>query len=216
MWSEAVCADAEKEYTKTISGILETAGARFIAARRMENVSRNLMINISLSSCYVIFATFVSASLPLDDVLNFFLTAFAVFFSLIILVASVLHFSEDYGRFAEQFHRSALELKEIERISRPQEKNHELIHRIIFSYNNTLQKYSINHLQEDYDMHRAQNPEKYSYISESERRKFKRAFYRHSNKIKYFFVFISIVFIAFVGGVLFKYFGSNYIIIPRP
>lgn len=201
-----MCTEVEKEYKKTISGMLETAGARFIAARRMENVSRNLMINISLSSCYVIFATFVVASLPLNDTLNFFLTAFAVFFSLIILVASVLHFSEDYGRFAEQYHRSALELKEIERTSRHQVMNQELIQAIILDYNKTLQKYSINHLQEDYDMHRAQNPEKYNYLSDSERKKFIRIFNLHSNRVQYFFVLISAVFVIFVGGVLFVHF----------
>ena len=89
-----------------------TAGCRFIAAKRLANHDKKLTRVTALASSYVIGLTilpyFMKLSMQIADLYNLV----TVGLSIVILVSSLLQYSNGDVVNAEQHHRSALEINE--------------------------------------------------------------------------------------------------------
>src|SRR5882762_8550877 len=95
-----------------LKSLKSTAGARFIAAARLEARDRRLTRVTAFTSTYVILLTifpyFIKLPTPITDMFNLI----TVGLSVVILVSSLLQYSSGDILNAEQHHRSGLEINE--------------------------------------------------------------------------------------------------------
>jgi hypothetical protein len=99
------------------------------------------------------------------------LNLITVVFTIIILVSSLLQYSSGDVVSAEQHHRAGLEMSEIARelaIALPSITTQELIH-MSQRYSATLQKYSINHDDVDFQRYQMEKPDDYPWLTWCER-----------------------------------------------
>lgn len=149
----------------------QTAGSRFIAAKRLEARDRALTRMAAFASAYVIILTvlpyFIDIPTRNVDLINLFTVALA----LIVLVASLYQYSNGDIVNAEQHHRSGLELNEIRRELELRDSNITVpeLDELTRRYNLVLQKYSINHDQIDYLKLQLDRPEDYPWIKTAQR-----------------------------------------------
>jgi preprotein translocase subunit SecY len=90
-----------------------TAGCRFDAAKRLQFHDRQLTWLTALSSAYLILLTVLPYFFKLPTEAADTLNAFTVFYSVVILVSSLIQYSTGDVVNAEQHHRSALEINEL-------------------------------------------------------------------------------------------------------
>lgn len=160
-----------EEIDKLLDSIKTTAGNRFNAAKRLEARDRHITWLTAISSVYVIFLTVLPyiCKFPKDvtDILNLAV----IFFSIIILVSSLIHNSNKDAVNAEQHHRSALEINELYRDVKvaadlSQESQ---IKEVVQRYNSILQKYSLNHDDIDYMRYQLERPEQFPWLTRRKR-----------------------------------------------
>jgi hypothetical protein len=152
---------------KLLKSFKSTSGSRFNAAKRLENHDKRLTRLTAFASAYVIILTifpyFFKLTTGIADLYNFV----TVVFSIVILVSSLLQYSSNNIVNAEQHHRSALEINELQRqllvlgdSPKPEELS-EFTNR----YNAILQKYSVNHDTVDYRQYLLERPEENPWLT---------------------------------------------------
>jgi hypothetical protein len=151
---------------RLVKALKETAGSRFIAAKRLEEHDKRLTRLTAFTSAYIIALTilpyFVKLPAHVVDVSNLITVAFAV----VILVASLLQYSSGDVVNSEQHHRSALEINEIRRLLlAEQTMTQEVLVDFTNRYNAVLQKYSINHDDLDYRRFQLERPNEYRWLT---------------------------------------------------
>jgi hypothetical protein len=150
-----------------------TAGSRFNAAKRLEGRDKRLTRLTAFTSAYVIALTVLPYFMKLhpDVADNFNLITIA--FSIIILVSSLLQYSNGDVVNAEQHHRSALEISELRREMRfgfeDSPMNGVKLKAFSDRYSAILQKYSINHDDIDYLKYQLERPEEFPWVKCVER-----------------------------------------------
>ncbi|MET4216080.1 preprotein translocase subunit SecG [Bradyrhizobium sp. LB14.3] len=152
---------------KLLHGLKSTSGSRFNAAKRLAAKDRALTRVTAITSAYLIILTafpyFIKVPLQVADNLNFI----TIVFSIVILVSSLLQYSSGDVVSAEQHHRAGLEMSEITRelsIKLDAIQEPELLE-LAARYNATLQKYSINHEDVDFQRYQTENPERYPWFT---------------------------------------------------
>jgi len=149
-----------------VKALKETAGSRFIAAKRLEEHDKRLTRLTAFTSAYIIALTilpyFIKLSPQVADVSNLITVAFA----LVILVASLLQYSSGDMVSAEQHHRSALEINEIRRLLLAQQTlTQDVLVDFTNRYNAVLQKYSVNHDDLDYRRFQLERSNEYPWLT---------------------------------------------------
>lgn len=152
---------------KLLHSLKSTSGSRFNAAKRLAAKDRALTRVTAFTSGYLIILTafpyFVKVPTEVADILNFVTIAF----SIVILVSSLLQYSSGDVVSAEQHHRAGLEMSEIARELRIKLENLQVsdLTDLTNKYSATLQKYSINHDDVDFQRYQIENPEYYSWLT---------------------------------------------------
>lgn len=148
-----------------MANMRSTAGSRFAAAKRLERRDRSLTALTAFASGYIIILTVLPYILRtparLSDQINLATVAIAV----VILVSSLLQYSRADIANAEQYHRSALELKELRREIKALSDKIDSQKFLEYSskYSRVLEKYSVNHDDVDYLRYKIENPERYGF-----------------------------------------------------
>lgn len=146
-----------------MSNMRSTAGSRFAAAKRLERRDRALTRLTAFASGYIIILTvlpyILKTEVSLTDNINLATIAIAV----VILVSSLLQYSSGDVIRAEQFHRSALELKELRREIKARRSTMTSGEFLEDSarYSRILEKYAVNHDDIDYRRYRLENSDKF-------------------------------------------------------
>jgi len=157
---------SEKLYEK----IWKTKGARFIAHRRLEQINQLSVWAIALNSVYVIITSLLSIS-PFSNYSKIapeYLSLITIFFSLIIIVLSLIENSKNYKAKAESLHQCGKDLNKLyERLSQLLENNEQNsditneIEKLGEKYQVVIDKYPENHLSIDYDLFVASHKDLY-------------------------------------------------------
>ena len=152
---------------KFIETLRKTSGTRFNASKRLEQKDRSSTVCLSLISSCMILLTISTYFFPnLRQESKDFLNLISLFFSILILVLSLIQYSGSNMIKSEQFHRCALEIDEIRRdieLKSDCLKLDELLE-CKLKYDRILQKYSLNHDTVDFYEYLVQNRYKYKYI----------------------------------------------------
>lgn len=129
-----------------------TAGCRFNAAARLTRKENSSNILVSVYSALLICVSIATFSLPLDSNLIRYASFGGIVASILLLVMSMRNFAHKFGVEAEQMHRSALEINELRRVllALNAEMAEEQLEAFANRYNSVLQKWSINHAEEDF------------------------------------------------------------------
>jgi hypothetical protein len=152
---------------KLLHTLKSTSAARFNAAKRLSAKDRALTRLTAFTSAYLIILTALPYFMKLPQQVADNLNLITIVFSIIILVSSLLQYSSGDVVNAEQHHRAALEMSEIARelaIKLPDIQDQQLLE-MADRYDATLQKYSINHDDVDFQLYQKENPEKYSWLT---------------------------------------------------
>lgn len=147
-----------------------TAGARFIASRRLQLRDEALTRLTSLSSAYVIVLTMLPYVCRVGQRDADHITLITLATAIVVLVSSLVQYSSKDTVNSEQLHRSALEINELYRkwtSSGLEDGNPEI--KLSNKYNLVLQKYSINHDELDYKLYLARRPEESKWLSPFDR-----------------------------------------------
>jgi SMODS and SLOG-associating 2TM effector domain family 5 len=156
---------------KLLHTLKSTSASRFNAAKRLAAKDRALTRVTAFTSAYLIILTALPYFVKLPQEVSDNLNLLTVVFSIIVLVSSLLQYSSGDVVSAEQHHRAGLEMSEIARelaIKLPSIQDAELL-LMTSRYNATLQKYSINHDDVDFARYQMENPEKYPWLTWSDR-----------------------------------------------
>lgn len=145
--------EATEDFLRSLKA---TAGARFNASKRLSHVDKRLTALTAFSSAMVIAMTVWPVFLEVSPNAEPLIQLVTVAFSVLLLVSSLLHYASNHGVKAEIFHMSALEIQELRREVRFQKEGltEERFKELSQKYNESLQKYSINH--DDVDFYRFQ------------------------------------------------------------
>ena len=188
-----------------LESMKHTAGSRFNAARRLERRDRSLATMAALTSAYIIGLTILPYFLHLPPPWPDRLNLLTVVFSIIVLVSSLLQSSKRDGLNSEQHHRCALEINEIRRafanqLSSLTDKGcavtDTLLDDFASKYNAVLQKYSINHDDEDYYKYQIDHLEDYSWMTGWMRTKRRVLILASAYLVRSFTVMITISFVS--------------------
>ena len=161
--SSGVPGFAPEQIDDLMSNMRSTAGSRFAAAKRLERRDRSLTRLTAFASGYIIILTvlpYILKTAPgLTDKINLATIAIAV----VILVSSLLQYSSGDVLRAEQFHRSALELKELRREIKARRGTMGANEFLTDSakYSRILEKYAVNHDDVDYLRYQLENVEEF-------------------------------------------------------
>jgi hypothetical protein len=138
--------------------IKETARSRFIDSERVSKRDQRLSWIVAMASTYVIILTIMPYFVRFPNDVENFLNLATVGLAIVTLVASLIVGSRRDAVNAEQYHRSALELNELQReiystrynaLTTPTKQD--TLETLRNKYNQILQKYSINHESIDYE-----------------------------------------------------------------
>ena len=129
-----------------------TASCRFIAAARLDKRDKSSNVVVSVYSALLICLSLAAFSLLLSSSLIRYVSFFGVAASILLLVMSMRNFAHKFGVEAEQMHRSALEINEIRRnlLALPEGQAIERLSYFTNQYNSVLQKWSVNHDEDDF------------------------------------------------------------------
>ncbi len=158
---------SKKNYAEQLhEKIWKTKGARFVAHKRLEHINQLSNWAVALNSIYVIIASLLAIK-PFSDYSKIspeYLSLITIFFSLIIIVLSLIENSKNYKAKADSLHQCGKDLnKQYERLSQIMNKYEEdkdaakEIEEIGGKYQEILDKYPENHLSMDYDYFIATN-----------------------------------------------------------
>ena len=156
-----------------LKAMKQTAGSRFIAAKRLERHDRGLTRLTAFASVYVITLTILPYFLKLTPHVTDLFNLATVVLSLTILVSSLMQYSSGEVVNAEQQHRSGLEINEVRRELLLKETNATPEELLDFTrrYNAVLQKYSVNHEDVDFLRYQLERVEDFPWLSFARRAK---------------------------------------------
>jgi hypothetical protein len=164
--------ETETDRNRLVRTMKSTAGSRFIAAARLERHDKQLTRLTAFTSAYVIALTvlpyFLKQTATVTDLYNFV----TVVLSVVILVSSLLQYSNGDVVNAEQHHRSGLEINELRRLlllKDPQKITPAQLEEFTEKYGAILQKYSINHEDIDYLQYQLERPEDHDWMGFGDR-----------------------------------------------
>lgn len=140
-----------------------TASARFGAANRLEARERRLTRLTAFSSAYLIVLTVLPYFLTVPEGVEDRINLIAATFAIIVLASSLLQASSGNSAKAEQLHRGAMELNEIER-DLSLENSDRANRRANDRYSVVLQKFSVNHAQIDIDRVMLNRPHEFPWL----------------------------------------------------
>jgi hypothetical protein len=138
---------------KLLSDLKVTAGCRFNASARLRRRDKSSNVLVSVYSALLICISVATFALPLGSNVIRYASFGGIVASILLLVMSMKNFAHQFAVEAEQMHRCALEINELRRL---------MLARIAASgglksiedysktYNAILQKWSVNHTEEDY------------------------------------------------------------------
>ncbi|HYH39432.1 MAG TPA: SLATT domain-containing protein [Azospirillum sp.] len=167
--------DLEEKRTNLLREMKITKGARFNAAERLGRRDRRMITITAFASVYVILLTILPMFVPMEGLFVNISNFITIIFSLIILAASLLQYSNNDPVRAEQHHRCGLEINALRRALRAAEP---ITKEIIFEhgqkYDEILQKYGINHDPADLLKYKAEHPDEFPtehvHVEQNERR----------------------------------------------
>jgi preprotein translocase subunit SecY len=146
-----------------IRSLAETAGARAIAADRLQRQDKRITELTAFCSVYLMILTVLPYLLSIPPEVTSYLDFFKIGLSIIILVTSVFkHSSNNYIK-AEQLRRSGLDLNDLEREVEMRKDKLDLddLDIIRLRYDNILQKYPVQHDRSDCLQYRIDNRQGY-------------------------------------------------------
>lgn len=151
---------------KLLKSLKSTAGANFIAAKRLENHDRRLTRLTAFASSYVIILTALPYFFKLPSTTATTYDLVTLVFAVVILISSLLQYSNNNIARAEQHHRSGLEVNELHRLLLVEGENPSKETLVDFTkrYSSILQKYSINHDELDYSKYQVDRPEEHTWM----------------------------------------------------
>lgn len=195
---------------KFVRGMKDTARSRFKAHRRLLRMEQKLTRITALSSSLVIALTVMpyifQGPVQIANLINFV----AICVSIIILIASLLQYSNQNSIMAEQHHRSALEINELIRIFElKQNPSEEDFNNLAKNYNFLLQKYSVNHEEEDYHQVVIERRHENLWVSDAKVKKIERAKFWSEMAVDGWVTVIAMLFVltlawAIVGPILIR------------
>lgn len=160
--SETDEVDLEKQRSQLLLDLKATKGARFNAAERLGQRDKHNITVIAVASVYVITLTLLPVFFHTSERISVFLNLATVSFSLVILVASLLQYSNADPVQIEQYHRCGLELNAIRRELRATDPlTAEALIASGKRFDDVLQKYSINHDTVDFDRYKTEHPDEF-------------------------------------------------------
>ena len=150
---------APEQIDDLMSNMRSTAGSRFAAAKRLEHRDRSLTRLTAFASGYIIILTVLPYILKTDVRLTDKINLATIAIAVVILVSSLLQYSSGDVLKAEQFHRSALELKELRREIKARRSTMSANEFLSDSakYSRILEKYAVNHDDIDYLRYQLEN-----------------------------------------------------------
>ena len=140
----------------------KTAQSRFFAAKRLQTRDRKITRLTAMCSAYLIGLTALPYFLHLPELVEDYVNLVALVTAVIVLVSSLLQYSRLDVVSAEQHHRCGLEINELLReYDGPGAHDY---YELADSYNEILQKYSINHDDVDFWSVTLDRPEEYPWL----------------------------------------------------
>lgn len=128
-----------------------TAGARFNAANRLTSKDRISNISLALFSGFLLSVSVLGLAFDLSPAISKGLAVAGVVASVMSLIFSMKIYADKYAVEAEQMHRCSLEINETRRLCMAQDlTNPKVLTKASQEYNAILQKYSLNHTDEDF------------------------------------------------------------------
>jgi hypothetical protein len=140
-----------------------TKGSRFNAARRLQARDRKSTLLVSITSIYIIFLTIIPLLFEIPQDNSNILSAITLFFSIGILIGSLLQYSNNDPVVAEQHHRRALEVSDLHRRLRSVYDNVDAssLNKFTCKYSRILEKYSNNHSNIDYQRYQVDHRDEF-------------------------------------------------------
>ena len=142
---------------------VQAAQARFFAAKRLQTRDRKITRLTAMASAYLIGLTALPYFLHLPEKVEDYVNLVALITAVIVLVSSLLQYSRLDVVSAEQHHRCGLEINELLRKSAGPGRHD--YYNITNTYNEILQKYSINHDDIDFWSVTIDRPEEYPWLT---------------------------------------------------
>lgn len=128
-----------------------TAGARFNASHRLASKDRISNISLALFSGVLLSVSVIGLAFDLTPSMSKGLSVAGIVASVMALIFSMKIYADKYAVEAEQMHRCSLEINEIRRIYSGKDlSNQKILMEATNRYNAILQKFSLNHSDDDF------------------------------------------------------------------
>lgn len=149
-----------------LSSMQTTARCRFIAAGRLEKRDRGITQVTAFASAYLIVLSALNYFLKLPSDVSAHINLASLGMTVIVLVSSLLQYSNSDAVKAEQYNRSALEIDELKRrfLAFNDTSKPDYLNEIAIEYSRVLQRYGINHSHIDYIRLQTLRPEEFSWV----------------------------------------------------
>ena len=140
-----------------------TSGCRFISANRLRRRDSGMALRIALASVLLIALTVLPFIYKFPPSILSDLDVAILSMSVLILAISLLQYSTNDAVVSEQHHRCGLEVRELRRTLRAQADsiNEAGLVEMTSKYNQILQKYSINHDDDDFRRYQVDHPDEF-------------------------------------------------------
>jgi len=153
----------------------QTKGARFNAAKRLEDRDKKRTSLIAYTSVSVVVVTLIPAFFDVPTWLRSVVSLATVGMSLIILAYSMLQAQSRDLLVAHQLHECALEINSLRREMRAQAPcNQQQASDYSKRYDEILRRHNVNHDPIDYEKYKLEHPTEFTSISEEDSRALKR------------------------------------------
>lgn len=153
----------ENAVAELLKSLRATAGSRFNASKRLSHVDRRLTALTAFTSAFIIALTVFPKFIDVTPKAGAWIELTTVALSVLLLASSVLQYASNHAVKSELFHRSALDIQELKRQLqfRANTIDQDEFLTISASYNDVLQKYSLNHDDVDFFRYQLENPKLY-------------------------------------------------------
>ena len=142
---------SDKNKADLLEEMKSTCGARFNASKRLECRDKKAISISAIASVGVIIFTIISSSFHIGETISGLMNVTTIILSIIILVSSLLQYSNNDPVKAERHHRCALEINALRRELRASEPcSSNLLLEFGRRYDGILQRYNLNHDDVDY------------------------------------------------------------------
>lgn len=153
----------ENAITELLKSLRATAGSRFNASKRLSHVDRRLTALTAFTSAFIIALTVFPKFIEVTPKAGAWIELMTIALSILLLASSVLQYASNHAVKSELFHRSALDIQELKRQLqfRADTIDQADFLKISASYNDVLQKFSLNHDDVDFFRYQLENKKLY-------------------------------------------------------